>query len=35
VLARKDHTSIAATASTIRVLSDTGTSVVGTVFNAI
>lgn len=35
VLARKDHTSIAATATTIRVLSDTGTSVVGTVFNAI
>ncbi len=35
VLARKDHTSIAATATTIRVLSDTGTSVVGTVFNVI
>ncbi len=35
VLARKDHTSIAATASTIRVLSDTGTVVVGTVFNSI
>ena len=35
VLARKDHTSIADTASTIRVLSDTGTRVVGTVFNAI
>jgi len=35
VLARKDHTGIAATASTIRVLSDTGTSVVGTVFNSI
>jgi len=35
VLARKGHTSIAATASTIRVLSDTGTSVVGTVFNSI
>lgn len=35
VLARKDHTSIADTASTIRALSDTGTRVVGTVFNAI
>ena len=35
VLARKDHTGIAATASTIRVLSDTGTSVVGTVYNSI
>ncbi|HEU4646160.1 MAG TPA: chain length determinant protein tyrosine kinase EpsG [Burkholderiales bacterium] len=35
VLARKNHTSIAATATTIRVLSDTGTSVVGTVFNVI
>jgi protein-tyrosine kinase len=35
VLARKDHTSIAETASTIRALSDTGTRVVGTVFNAI
>jgi len=35
VLARKDHTSVADTASTIRVLSDTGTRVVGTVFNAI
>ena len=35
VLARKDRTGIAATASTIRVLSDTGTSVVGTVFNSI
>ena len=35
VLARKDHTAIAATASTIRVLSDTGTTVVGTVFNSI
>jgi receptor protein-tyrosine kinase len=35
VLARKDHTSIADTAATIRALSDTGTRVVGTVFNAI
>ncbi|MEO8166299.1 MAG: polysaccharide biosynthesis tyrosine autokinase, partial [Betaproteobacteria bacterium] len=35
VLARKDHTSIADTNNTIRVLSDTGTRVVGTVFNAI
>jgi len=35
VLARKDHTSVADTASTIRVLTDTGTRVVGTVFNAI
>ncbi len=35
VLARKDHTTIADMASTIRVLSDTGTRVVGTVFNAI
>jgi len=35
VLARKGHTAIAATASTIRVLSDTGTTVVGTVFNSI
>ena len=35
VLARKGHTGIAATASTIRVLSDTGTNVVGTVFNSI
>lgn len=34
VLARRDHTGIAATASTIRVLSDTGTIVVGTVFNS-
>lgn len=35
VLARKDHTSIAATATTIRSLSDTGTRVVGTVINDI
>jgi len=35
VLARKGHTAIAATASTIRVLSETGTTVVGTVFNSI
>ena len=35
VLVRKDHTRIADTAGTIRVLSDTGTRVVGTVFNAI
>lgn len=35
VLARKDHTGTAAAASTIRALSDTGTRVVGTVFNAI
>ena len=35
VLVRKDHTRIADTASTIRVLTDTGTRVVGTVFNAI
>ncbi|MEO8716789.1 MAG: chain length determinant protein tyrosine kinase EpsG [Burkholderiales bacterium] len=35
VLARKDHTGTAAVASTIRALSDTGTRVVGTVFNAI
>jgi len=35
VLARKDHTGIADIASTIRALSDTGTRVVGTVFNAI
>ena len=35
VLARKDHTSIDDTASTIRALTDTGTRVVGTVFNAI
>ena len=35
VLARKDHTSMADTAATIRVLTDTGTRVVGTVFNAI
>jgi chain length determinant protein tyrosine kinase EpsG len=35
VLARKDHTGIAAAASTIRALNDTGTRVVGTVINAI
>lgn len=35
VLVRRDHTGIAATASTIRVLSDTGTIVVGTVFNTV
>jgi hypothetical protein len=35
VLARKDHTGTAAAARTIRALSDTGTRVVGTVFNAI
>jgi len=35
VLARKGHTAIAATASTIRALSDTGTTDVGTVFNSI
>lgn len=35
VVTRKDHTSIADAASTIRALSDTGTRVVGTVFNAI
>jgi chain length determinant protein tyrosine kinase EpsG len=35
VVTRKDHTSIADAASTIRALKDTGTRVVGTVFNAI
>jgi receptor protein-tyrosine kinase len=35
VLVRKDHTGIADTASTIRALNDTGTRIVGTVFNAI
>src|SRR5512134_3381071 len=34
VLARKDHTGTAAAANTIRSLTDTGTNVVGTVFNA-
>ena len=34
VLARKDHTSLADTASVIRELSDTGARIVGTVFNA-
>lgn len=34
VLARKDHTRLADTASVIRELSDTGARVVGTVFNA-
>src|SRR5437016_1950751 len=34
VLARKDHTRLADTTSVIRELSDTGTRIVGTVFNA-
>jgi chain length determinant protein tyrosine kinase EpsG len=34
VLARKDHTGTAAATNTIRSLTDTGTNVVGTVFNA-
>jgi protein-tyrosine kinase len=34
VLARKDHTRLADTASVIRELSDTGARIVGTVFNA-
>lgn len=34
VLARKDHTLVSDTATTIRVLSDAGTRVVGTVMNA-
>jgi len=34
VLARKDHTRLADTASVIRELGDTGARIVGTVFNA-
>jgi hypothetical protein len=35
MLARKDHTRLADTASIIRELSDTGVRVAGTVFNAV
>jgi capsular exopolysaccharide synthesis family protein len=35
ILVRKDHTGVSDTANTIRALNDTGTRIVGTVFNAI